>query len=53
MLDGRSGGDNAGGGYGGGQSSGGYGGGQSSGGGYAQETPAMPSPSDLDDEIPF
>jgi len=66
MLDGRSGGDNAGGGYGGGQS-GGYGGGQGGGGGYASGGESsggqggysqgggqsQPSPSDLDDEIPF
>ncbi len=60
MLDGRSGGDSAGGGgYGGGQG-GGYssgqgqqsGGGQSSGGNN-QGGQSMPSPSDLDDEIPF
>jgi single-strand DNA-binding protein len=59
MLDGRSGGENAGGGgqAGGGYSSGGQGGGQQSGGqqsgGYDQGAQAMPSPSDLDDEIPF
>jgi single-strand DNA-binding protein len=47
MLDGRSGGDSAGGGYGGGQG-GGYSAPQGGGGG----APA-PSNSDLDDEIPF
>lgn len=53
MLDGRSGGDSSGGGYGGGQG-GGYSSdqsGQSSGGQSGGQS--MPSPSDLDDEIPF
>ena len=58
MLDGRSGGDNAGGGY---SSGSGQGGGYSSGdqqsGGYGQggggQSQSQPSPSDLDDEIPF
>jgi single-strand DNA-binding protein len=64
MLDGRSAGDNAGGGQSGGYSSGGgqgggyasgggQGGGYGSGGGQSGGQQSQPSPSDLDDEIPF
>ena len=46
MLDGRSGGDNAGGGFGGGRD-------QQQGGGFGASEPARDFSADLDDEIPF